>query len=220
MRKITLLSQKGGAGKSTLATQLGVWATQSDELVCIVDLDPQGSAALWRDFRKSRLPLVQRALPDRLATVASEAASMGVTVLIVDTAPHLDRTALEAIRVADLIVCPTKPDLLNLGAVADTIKLLDMAQSKGKALAVINDLPTAAKTRAVALETSTLTLQKSGIDIAKTTISHSPQMVDAIALGMGITEKLPKNAASKEIAALWAEIVSRTGEAAVKEAAQ
>src|SRR5262245_60735495 len=142
MRKITMLSQKGGVGKSLLATQLGVWATQEDELVCILDLDPQASAILWRGFRKAKLPLVQRALPERLGNVASEAADMGVTVLIADTPPHLNKTSLEAIRFADIIVCPTKPDLFSLGALADTVALLNAAHSKSKALAVINDLPT------------------------------------------------------------------------------
>jgi chromosome partitioning protein len=220
MRKIILLSQKGGAGKSTLATQLAVWATQQDELACIVDLDPQASAALWRSFRKEKLPLVQRALPERLPQVATEAENLGVTVLLVDTPPHLDKTAVEAIRLADLILCPTKPDLLNLGALADTIALLDTASAKEKALAVINDLPTAAKARSMALETATVTLHRFGVPIAKMTIGHSQAMVDAIGLGLGITEKSPKNTAAKEIAALWEEISSRTAGGAQKEAAQ
>jgi chromosome partitioning protein len=219
MRKLTLLSQKGGAGKSTLATQLAVWATQQDELVCILDTDPQGSAVLWRGFRKAKLPLVQRAAPERLSSISSEAEAMGVTVLVVDTPPHLNKASLETIRFADLIICPTKPDLLSLGALADTVALLDAAASKAKALAVVNDLPTAAKAREQAIETATVSLRRFGIEIAETTISHSQPMVDAIALGLGITEKAAKNAAAKEITALWAEIANR-GEAAVKEAAQ
>ena len=196
-----------------------MWATQQDELACIVDLDPQASANLWRGFRKAKLPLVQRALPERLAHVASEAEALSVTILLVDTPPHLDKSALEAIRLADLILCPTKPDLLTLGALADTVALIDAASAKEKVLAVINDLPTAAKARATALETATVALQRFGLPIAETTISHSPAMVAAIGLGLGITEKSPKNAASKEIAALWAEIVERTGDVQ-KEAAQ
>jgi chromosome partitioning protein len=218
MRTITMLAQKGGCGRSTLATQLAVWAIQRDELACIIDLDPRASAALWRSFRKAKLPLVQRALPERLSQVASEASNLGVTTLLVDTAPHLDKTALEAIRVADLILCPTKPDLLTLGALADTVALIDAASAKGKVLAVINDLPTATKARATALETATVALRKFDLPIAETTISHSPQMVAAIAQGLGITEKAPKNATAKEIASLWAEIVERAGSA--KEAPQ
>jgi chromosome partitioning protein len=219
MRIITMLAQKGGCGRSTLAMQLAVWATQQDELACIIDLDPQASAQLWKSFRKAKLPLVQRALPERLSQLAKEAESLGVTTLLIDTAPHLDKTALDAIRRADLILCPTKPDLLTLGALADTVTLLDAAKAKEKVLAVINDLPTAAKAHAAALKTATVALKKFNLAIAETTISHSPPMVAAIGLGLGITEKAPKNATSKEIISLWAEIVDKTGNVQ-KEAAQ
>jgi chromosome partitioning protein len=218
MRTITMLAQKGGCGRSTLATQLAVWATQQDELACVVDLDPQGSAALWRSFRTAKLPLVQRALSERLPQVAKEAEDLGVTTLLVDTPPHLDKTALEAIRIADLVICPTKPDLLTLGALADTVALLDAAAAKGKVLAVINDVPTAAKAREAALASATAALKKFHLPIARTTISHSPQMVAAVGRGLGITEALPKNATAKEIAALWAEIAAAAD--LEKEAAQ
>ena len=210
MRKVVLLAQKGGCGRSTLATQLAVWATKQDELACIVDLDPQGSAALWRSHRKVKLPLVQRALPDRLSQVAAEAEKLGVTTLIVDTPPHLDKTALDAVRIADLILSPTKPDLLTLGAIEDTVALIEAAGVKEKVLAVINDVPTAPKARAQAIETATVALRKFGIAVSETTIGHSPAMVAAIGEGLGITEKSKKNPASKEVADLWAEIVERT----------
>jgi chromosome partitioning protein len=158
-------------------------------------------------------------LTERLVQVASEAEALSVTALLVDTPPHLDKSALEAIRFADLILCPTKPDLLSLGALADTVALIDHASAKEKTLAVINDLPTAAKARALALETATVALQRLGVRIAEQTIGHSQAIVDAIGVGLGITEKAPRNAASKEIEALWAEIVARTG-AVHKEAAK
>jgi cellulose biosynthesis protein BcsQ len=151
--------------------------------------------------------------------VANEAEALSVTVLLVDTPPHLDKSALEAIRLADLILCPTKPDLLSLGALADTVALIDHASAKQKTLAVINDLPTAGKARTAALETANVALQRFGVRIAEQTISHRQAMVDAIGLGLGITEKAPRNAASKEIEGLWAEILERTG-AVQKEAAQ
>ena len=84
-----------------------------------------------------------KALPENLGQVIAEAERLEVTVLLVDTPPHTDKAALEAIRAADLIVCPTKPELFTLGALADTVHLLDLAAMQGKALAVINDFPTA-----------------------------------------------------------------------------
>ena len=220
MRKIAFLAQKGGAGKSTLATQLAVLASQRDELACLIDIDPQGSAYLWKTFRKKKTPIVLKALPDNLAQVIAEAERLDVTVLLVDTPPHTDKVAIEAIRAADLIVCPTKPELFTLGALADTVRLLDLAQCKRKALAVINDLPTAKAARAQAFETATVSLKRFGLTIAEQTIGHSQSIVDAITDGLGITERSPKSASAKEITALWEEINSKWPASDVREAAQ
>jgi chromosome partitioning protein len=47
MKIITLTTQKGGTGKTTLATSLAVAAMEAGETVAAFDLDPQGSLARW-----------------------------------------------------------------------------------------------------------------------------------------------------------------------------
>ena len=51
MKTIAILSQKGGAGKTTLALHLAVAAVQAKRQVAVVDLDPQASAIGWKDSR-------------------------------------------------------------------------------------------------------------------------------------------------------------------------
>ena len=69
MRTITLVTQKGGAGKTTVATSLAVAAQQASETVAAFDLDPQGSLVEWGRIRAKaeeaaitdpRLPIVER----------------------------------------------------------------------------------------------------------------------------------------------------------------
>ena len=58
MRTIALISQKGGAGKTTLAITLAVTAERAGLTSVLVDLDPQASAAQWSDLRQAKTPVV------------------------------------------------------------------------------------------------------------------------------------------------------------------
>ena len=53
MRTIAFLTQKGGAGKTTLAASLAVAAAGAGERVIVLDLDPQASLARWGKRREA-----------------------------------------------------------------------------------------------------------------------------------------------------------------------
>ena len=53
MHTIALVSQKGGAGKTTLAVHLATEATRRGLRAILIDLDPQASAGLWGDKREA-----------------------------------------------------------------------------------------------------------------------------------------------------------------------
>ena len=53
MRTIAFVTQKGGSGKSTIASSLAVAAHEMKEKVCVIDMDPQGSLANWAKTRAS-----------------------------------------------------------------------------------------------------------------------------------------------------------------------
>ena len=53
MFTVAILSQKGGTGKTTLALHLAVAAEKAGQLAAVVDLDPQASAAGWKDSRQA-----------------------------------------------------------------------------------------------------------------------------------------------------------------------
>src|SRR4051794_30653823 len=139
MRTIALINQKGGVGKTTIALHLAAafWQHGADALV--LDLDPQASATEWHDARADKLPHVESIQPARLAKVVEHAAHIGTDVLILDTAPHAESTALDAARCADLVLVPCQPSIMDLRAIRKTAELLKVVQVP--AFAVLNSGP-------------------------------------------------------------------------------
>jgi chromosome partitioning protein len=124
LKTISFISQKGGVGKTTLASHLAVAYAADGLNVVILDLDPQASAAEWKDFRDEEMPGVIAIPSSRLPKVLKELEDRGADVVILDTAPHSEGTALDAARAADLILVPCQPSIMDLRAMRKTTDLL------------------------------------------------------------------------------------------------
>jgi chromosome partitioning protein len=139
MKTIAIISQKGGAGKTTLAIHLAVAAELDGKATVILDLDPQASATTWRDLRKAETPFVESIQHTQLAKYLESVKNNGAEFCFLDTAPHSESAALAAARVADLILIPCRPAILDLQAIGNSIELARLA---GKtAFVVINGVP-------------------------------------------------------------------------------
>ena len=123
MKTVAVLAQKGGVGKTTLAVHLAV-ASSRRRNTAIIDLDPQASATRWSDRREAEVPVVLSAHASRLVREKERVRSAGGELLLVDTAPHSSEAALEAAKVADLILIPCRPAILDLEAVSSTLSLV------------------------------------------------------------------------------------------------
>ena len=136
MQTVALISQKGGAGKTTVALHLAVAFATSGRNTAVIDLDPQASATNWADRREAELPVVISAHASRLQHEMRRAKDAGCQVLVLDTAPHSDRTALDAAKAADIILMPCRAAILDIEAVTTT---LDLVYTTGKPVyAVLN----------------------------------------------------------------------------------
>lgn len=134
MKTVAIISQKGGAGKTTLALHLATAAALEGRNTAIIDLDPQASAANWSDRRSAELPVVLSAHASRLAHEMKRVEDMEGELLIIDTAPHSDSAALEAAKAADLILVPCRPAILDIEAISNT---LDLVRTTGTPIFVV-----------------------------------------------------------------------------------
>ena len=124
MKTVAIVSQKGGSGKTTLSVHLAVAAMKGGLNAAVIDLDPQASAANWADRRTEELPPVISAHASRLSRVLATAHQNDGDIVYLDTAPHSDAIALEAIKAADLALVPCRPAILDIEAVANTLALV------------------------------------------------------------------------------------------------
>ncbi len=143
MLTVSVISQKGGAGKSTLAIHLASEGAAQGLRSLLIDLDPQGNAAKWGDRRGDKSPDVSAEHPAKLSTVLAAARSEGYGLVIFDTAPHADQTALQAARASDLVLIPCRPATFDLEAIQATLDLCVLARKQG--LVVINAAPVRSK---------------------------------------------------------------------------
>lgn len=124
MKTLAIISQKGGVGKTTLATALAVAAERAGKIAAVFDLDPQASAAFWKDTRTADTPAVVAIPPSRLQHVLKAAADTGCDLAIIDAPPLAKDIAFEAAQHADFILIPTRPAVLDVMAMTKTLELV------------------------------------------------------------------------------------------------
>lgn len=145
MKILAVISQKGGVGKTTLATALAVAAELDGKSVAVFDLDPQASSCFWADRRraagKGETPIVRDVNFNRLPYVLDAMRTAGADLVILDCPPKQRDVADEAIRAADVVMIPTKPEALDIHAMVETVRLA--AQQGKRPVVVLNACPPA-----------------------------------------------------------------------------
>ena len=233
MKTLAILSRKGGTGKTTLAVNLSVAAERAGHSTVLVDLDPQASAAKWndnREVRKSALlqqsgkrssfpsafaketadflsdaPVVVAAPASRLSEVLKKAESAGATLVILDTAPHTETAALDAASVAEMVLIPCKPALIDLQAITSTINVIRLANVPARI--VFNAVPS----RGDRVDQARIAVEVFDVPCAPCAVGDRVAFLDSYNAGLTVTEYEPRGKASHEINDLYAYISSEMG---------
>ena len=197
VRTIAVISQKGGAGKSTLAIHLAVAAYLKGYRCAIVDLDPQATARKWGDKREADGPEVIGDHAERLPQLVEAARTNEADLLVIDTAPNADRASLAAARAANLILIPCRPASFDLEAIEATRDLASIA--KKPAWVVLS----AAPTRSAIVEEARRGLESGGAKVAPQTIHHRVAYSYAVIDGRSASEYEPDGKAAEEVTNLF-----------------
>jgi chromosome partitioning protein len=197
MKTIAVLSQKGGAGKTTVALHLAVAAERTGLSTVVIDLDPQASAAAWGDSRQAETPAIVSCVAARLDAVLQAARQGGAGLVLVDSAPHSESAALAAARAADLVLVPCRPSILDLRAIGST---LDVVRLAGKTAAVIlNAVPP----RGGLADEAAEAIVRSGAAICPVRLGQRSAYATSLTSGLTAQEYEPNGKAAGEVGALF-----------------
>ena len=202
MDVLAVMSQKGGAGKTTLAVHLAVEAHRQGIRVELIDTDPQQSAGVWARARGGESPAVTHIQPTKLSTALDQRRKDGVELVIVDTAPHTGPDAVDIARLAGRVLIPVRPGVFDLAAARQTIGIV--REAGVVSMLVLSACPHRAPEVPMAREA----LAMSGLPVAETQIGDRRSFSRAIQTGRAVSEFEPEGKAADEIRMLLKEVLN------------
>ena len=204
MQVISVLNQKGGAGKTTIATHLARALQLAGSDVLLVDSDPQGSARDWAAVREDQpVPVVGIDRP----TIERDLKSIAKKdFVVIDGAPQAADLAVSAIKAANFILIPVQPSPYDIWATADLVELvkqrIEVTDGKLKAAFVVSRAIKGTKIGAEVTEA----LSGYGLPVLESRITQRVSYPSTAAGGTTVIDAEPESEASREVQALANEI--------------
>jgi chromosome partitioning protein len=198
---IAVAQRKGGAGKSTVGANLATALAETGEKVTLLDTDPQGTLTRWHAERDAnahprRVPLVFQSLSGWRVAQAIAGHKREAGFVVIDTPPHADTDARNAIRAADLVLVPLQPSAADLWAMDATLEVT--VAERRPVLVMLNRLPASGKLR----DQIEAEVKRRGLPLLAAAFGNRTGFAAAFALGLGAVEHTPKAAAAAEARAL------------------
>lgn len=206
MQVLGVCSTKGGAGKTTIATNLAVAAVADGLRVAMVDLDPQQSMAVWWEDRgRPNNPMlitwpVKRGV-DYLPTALERSEQLGFDLVIIDTPPAILGTVSVGVKAADVVLIPSQASAVDLIGNKQVMEIV--AMHRKDFVFLINR----AEPRDSLVDDAMAFLKKHG-EVIATTVGNRKAFRVALGLGKAAPE-IDDVKAGQEIAAVWADLKKR-----------
>ena len=206
MQVISLVTQKGGCGKSILTLNLAVISQQAKRRTLIIDTDPQRTVSQWWQDREDESPdCVEIFESTEIDKGLKLARQKSFDFVIIDTPGRDDPINARVIGVSDFCLIPCRPALADMRAQHPTVGVVKRLE-KNAAFVVVQ-----APSRGPRFGETQRGLGVYGLPVASVGVVHRQSYNDAYAIGLGVVEFEPKGKAAGEIANLWKWIVRKMG---------
>jgi chromosome partitioning protein len=205
MKIISIVNQKGGVGKTTVAINLGIGLARRNFKVGFLDTDPQGTAFQWQSI-EGNVAFEVKHHPFRISSEIIKEAKRNHNLLIIDTPPAIGEITSSALACSDLAIIPLAPSILDIWSSRATIDRVEEAgkinpKLKGRLL-VSRKVPRTRLGR-----DGREAIEALEMDIFDTEISQRIAYVESMIAGVSVFQYAPRSEASKEIEELCEEIL-------------
>jgi chromosome partitioning protein len=200
MKILAIVSEKGGAGKTTLAVNLAVAAEAHGLATAIFDLDPRANSTVWGDRRETKIPAVVPAQAPRLLMLLQQARANDADLVIIDTPGNAEGMAAQAAAHADAILIPCRPFGPDLISIATSVKL---ARASGKPFFVVIN---AAPVQGVETAEAVAAISGEGVEVCPVILHSRKSFVSRFHEGLTALDIEPNGKAAAEMREfyLWA----------------
>lgn len=141
---VSIINEKGGSGKTTLAVNLACKLSQEGDEVLLVDADPQRSTEAFINIRtNAELPLIFNSVTKLGDGLAREIKSLinKYDSIVIDTGGRDSKEMRQALAISDIIIIPTVPSQYDVVVLDKMISLYDevsVINPQSKALIIID----------------------------------------------------------------------------------
>ncbi len=197
MKVLAFVSTANGAGKTTLAAHIAVQAHRCGRgPVAMIDADPRGNLARWREARNGPGPTLVEVEPCDMAAALASMKADNDGLIIVDTPPEIDAATETLIGFADLVAIPVRPGQYDLKAAGTTVELLDRLGLKH--IFVVNGGSPSADITAE----SVMALSQHG-SVATAIVPASSEFAQRMHSGQTVFETADQALLAEEVGRLW-----------------
>ena len=131
MKIISIINEKGGTGKSTIATNLATALHRQGKRVVLIDADPQGTARDWRAASPEDADLPPVIAIDRPQMLTSSLNGVLADIAIIDAPAKAESMAAAIIRAAHVALVVIQPSAADVWASAAAVKLIQAKRAIG-----------------------------------------------------------------------------------------
>ena len=212
MKVISIVNQKGGVGKTTLATNFACLSASSNKKTILIDADPQESSMKFRAMRPDTAPQFQ-AVSINMPTIHKDIKGFTADLIFIDVGGRDNKVFRSSISAANMIIIPLLPSQYDLWSSEETFNLIEEIRTFKDDLkvgAILNQVIAGTTISKEVQEVMDDFIKKFNLKLFKNKLYSRVAYKESVSEGLGVTEILsnPKYEKAKdEMSKLFNEVM-------------